>query len=84
MLPVFEKELKTFQYKIDSLKNQPGDKGVKTIPLVKAQVWVTSVNSAGYIPDSLAVPFTDSSLLIRQVAPELKILKDLRWEWRSS
>lgn len=78
MLPVFEKELKTFQYKIDSLKNQRVETGKKMIPLVKAQVWVTSVNNSGYMLDSLAVPFADTSLSLRQVAPEIKDLEGIK------
>lgn len=77
MLPVFEKELKTFQYKIDSLKNSKGNEGVKVKTLEKAAVSILTHNNSWYILDSLAVPFADSSLQLRQVAPELKNLEGI-------
>lgn len=78
MLPVFQQELNTFQYKIDSLKNRRGDAGVKMNPLVKAGVWLSSPDTSGYILDSFSIPFADSSLTIRQAAPELKNLEGIK------
>lgn len=75
MLPVFEKELKTFQHKIDSLKNRKGNAGVTMRKLEKASVSINTHNNSWYTMDSLSAPFADSSLRIRQVAPELKNLE---------
>lgn len=75
MLPVFEKELNTFKYKIDSLKNSKGNAGVKVKTLEKAAVSILTHNNSWYTLDSLSVPFADSSLRLCQVAPELKNLE---------
>lgn len=80
MLPVFEKELKIFQHKIDSLKNQ------KTVT-VKANTslpnfGVSLINNLNnwYTLDSLSTPFEDTGFVIRLVAPELK---ELHGVWTS-
>jgi hypothetical protein len=75
MLPVFEKELKTFQYKIDSLKTRKGNANIKVKLLEKAGVSILTHNNSWFTLDSLSVPFADSSLRLRQVAPELKNLE---------
>jgi hypothetical protein len=80
MLPVFEKELKTFQYKIDSLKNQKAV-AVKSITRLP-NFGVSLINNKNnwYTLDSLSTPFEDTGFVIRQVAPELK---ELQGVWAS-
>ncbi len=74
MLPVFEKELKTFQYKIDSLKNQHTG-AIKSIsPLSDFGVSLINNKNNWYILDSLFTPFEDTGFVIRQVSPALKDL----------
>lgn len=80
MLPVFEKELKTFQYKIDSLKNQKtvAVKAITRLP----NFGVSLINNKNnwYTLDSLSTPFEDTGFVIRQVAPDLK---ELQGVWTS-
>ncbi len=74
MLPVFEKELKTFEYKIDSLKNQKTG-AIKTInPLPASGVSLINNKNNWYTLDSLSTPFEDTGFIIRQVSPALKDL----------
>jgi len=72
MLPVFEAELNTFKHKIDSLKGNTGGVG-KQITLLKP-VEVTTNEKYFVIDDNTSV-FTDTSLVIKSFAPELKGLK---------
>jgi len=72
MLPVYQLELKTFERKIDSLKNQSG----KSQTVAKAfenaavnQEWPVVNLTKG------ASLFTDTSLAIKELAPELKGLR---------
>lgn len=77
ILPVFEKELSTFHYKVDSLKKvTPGTAQHVTL-LTNAGVKVAPENRL-YTIDSLARPFTDTSFAIRSFAGELKGLKGLK------
>lgn len=78
MLPVFEKELKTFQYKIDSLKNQKDATAKTIIRLPDFGVSLFNNKSNRYTLDSLSTPFEDTGFVIRQVAPELKELRGVR------
>lgn len=75
MLPVFENELKTFQHKIDSLKTSSGQEKTQRPSLKQAEVVLTE-NSAAIVADVL--PYSDTTLSIKQFADELKGLKLIR------
>ena len=68
MLPVFENELTVFQRKIDSLKNQ------KDV-MVHARLPLPAVNVQTAVADKTLQPgislFADTTVIIRQLAPEL-------------
>ena len=79
MLPVFETELNTFRNKIDSLKKSTGAAGKKKIALLTADV---ILNEKTFITDANTSPFTDTSLLIKNIAQELKGLKGLQLSFK--
>jgi len=68
MLPVFENELAVFQRKIDSLKNQ------KDV-MIHARLPLPAVNVQTAVADKTLQPgislFADTTVIIRQLAPEL-------------
>lgn len=72
MVPVFETELKTFKYKIDSLKNRSNIKTQGRKPFLQVDAKLNHVpvilNEGGQI-------FSDTSLRIKQLSPELKGVK---------
>lgn len=72
MLPVFEKELSTFKYKIDSLKNNVGKIAVAVKPFNNAEVQTAM---SFVIPGSGNSIFTDTAIIIKGIAEELKGLK---------
>ncbi|MBC7947372.1 MAG: hypothetical protein H7Y42_05800 [Chitinophagaceae bacterium] len=74
MVPVFEKELATFKFKIDSLKKNIAGTGRMIKALVPANV---TLHDNLYTVDASALPFTDTSLQINVLAPELIGLKGL-------
>ena len=75
MLPVFQKELQTLRYKIDSLKNNPGNKINKVTPLENANV---EINSKRYQIQEGVKLFSDTSFMIKNFAGELKSLNGLK------
>jgi hypothetical protein len=72
MMPVFEKELKVFRHKIDSLKNNAGKIAVAVKPFNNAAVQ-TAINSISL--ENGVTLFSDTSLVIKNIADELKGLK---------
>lgn len=74
MLPVFEAELNTFKNKIDSLKRSNGVAGKQITELKSAEV---ISNDKYFVIDANTSVFTDTSLVIKSFAPELKGLKGL-------
>jgi hypothetical protein len=72
MLPVFEKELNTFRYKIDSLKKEEGTVTAATQPFDNATVQgdITFIR----LDDNSKI-FTDTSFVIKSMADELRGLK---------
>ena len=79
MLPVFEKELQTFRYKIDSLKNNSGDKIKKVTPLENVNV---EINSKKYLIQEGVELFSDTSFMIKSHAGDLKGLNGLQPSFR--
>ena len=72
MVPVFETELKTFKYKIDSLKNASNTTVKERKPFLQVDA------KHKHVPVVLtegAQIFSDTSLRIKQLAPELKGIK---------
>lgn len=83
MLPVYQKELTRFNHVIDSLKtttNRNGGSAVakQPVPLKPATVTVQSPQAETYALEKGQRVFADTSVTIRDVAPELKQLKGLR------
>ena len=72
MVPVFETELKTFKYKIDSLKNKSNSKVQERKPFLQVDV---KLNHVPVVLNEGAILFSDTSIRIKQLAPELKGLK---------
>ena len=72
MMPVFEKELNIFKHKIDSLKNNAGKIAVAVKPFNNAAVQ-TAINSISL--ENGVTLFSDTSLVIKNIAGELKGLK---------
>ena len=72
MLPVFENELRTFQFKIDSLKQAAAKAPVQRGPLVPAS-WELHQPQTLVTPGALL--FADTTLPIEAIAPELAALK---------
>lgn len=78
MLPVFEKELNTFRYKIDSLKSSSG-KAIARKPLPEQKV---NANTRWVILKPGAMLYGDTALLVKQLAPELSDLLALQFNWQ--
>lgn len=72
MVPVFETELKTFRYKIDSLKNASSTTVKERKPFLQVDV---KLNHVPVVLNEGAMIFSDTSLRIKQLAPELKGVK---------
>ncbi|SHL40292.1 hypothetical protein SAMN05444266_103220 [Chitinophaga jiangningensis] len=68
MVPVFEKELATFAYKIDSLKNIRQKSAAVRKPLVQEKV---NIGQPVITLQPGALLFSDTTLRIKQLAPEL-------------
>jgi hypothetical protein len=75
MLPVFEKELETFTYKIDSLKKNSVTVETKRLPFINAAV---QLDYPLVTIDSAALIFSDTALDIKKYAAELKGLKGIQ------
>jgi len=74
MLRVFEAELNTFYHKIDSLKRSTSVVGKQVAAFKSADV---ALNDKSFTIDSNSIVFSDTVLLIKSFAPELKGLKGL-------
>ncbi|HEX3165617.1 MAG TPA: hypothetical protein VHQ93_05105 [Chitinophagaceae bacterium] len=79
MLPVFEAELNTFKHKLDSLKRNTGVTGKQIILLRPAEV---ISNEKYFVIDANASVFTDTGMVIKSFAPELKGLKGLHQSFK--
>jgi len=79
MLPVFEAELNTFKYKIDSLKRNTSVVGKQVTPFQPADVKLNEKTFAIDINSSL---FTDTSLVIKTFVLELKGLKAVQLSFK--
>lgn len=79
MLPVFEKELKTFRYKIDSLKANATVSVKKVMPFNNAAV---QINDKTISLDNGTVVFADTTLTVKNYAAELKGLKALQLSFK--
>ncbi|MGJ7033170.1 alpha-d-galacturonidase [Niabella hirudinis] len=77
ILPVFEKEMSTFRFRIDSLKQVKPETKTKIRPLANAQVYL-SEHEYKFVTDSLAQPFLDTAAAIRSFAKELKGLTGIK------
>jgi hypothetical protein len=82
MLPVFEKELSTFRYKIDSLKNNAGKTIAEVKPFENAIVITRdSVKSLFNIAAGVTA-FEDTSLVIKSYAKELSGLRAVKFNFK--
>lgn len=81
VLPVFEKELSSFRFKIDSLKNIPEGLVAKVINLKNADIKF-SASEQLYTIDSLSQPFTDKNFIIQSFAKELKGLQAIKTSYK--
>ena len=79
VLVPFETELNHFIQKLDSLKNKPTTISIVQSALKKAAVsFDQSNNNKQYMLDSLALPFSDTSLPLMGIAKELKQLQGVQ------
>jgi hypothetical protein len=81
MLVPFQKELWHFKNKVDSLKEASGKPMQQVNPLINASISLED-SVQYYTVDSSAIVFSDTSLAIRALAPELKGLKGLSLSFR--
>ncbi|GAB3947258.1 hypothetical protein GCM10028805_19180 [Spirosoma harenae] len=79
MLPVYQKELNRFKHVIDSLKTNSNSVAKQTVPLKPATVTLQSPKIDTYTIDKGQPVFADTSATIRDVAPELRQLKGLKF-----
>jgi hypothetical protein len=79
MVPVFETELKTFQYKIDSLKNASSTTVKERKPFQQADV---KLNLTPVVLKEGVAIFNDTSLRIKELAAELKGLKAIQFSYQ--
>jgi hypothetical protein len=79
MVPVFESELKTFQNKIDSLKNTLTTTVTERKPFEQADVKLSLQSVVLY---EGALIFSDTTIRIKQLAAELKGLKAVQFSFQ--
>jgi hypothetical protein len=79
MLPVFETELNTFKYKIDSLKKNASVVGKQVSAFQSADV---KLKEKTFTIDINASVFTDTSLVLKSFAPELKGLQAVQLSFK--
>ena len=78
ILPHFQNEVTIFEKRIDSLKNvDPNANVLKAKPFVNAEVIVNSPAVATYTIAKGAKVYSDTSVIIKEFAPELEGLKGL-------
>lgn len=78
MLPVYEKELKTFKYKIDSLKTHSSQTTKQLVILQPAEVALQSPQAAWFSAVKGQTVFSDTAAVISGIAPELQALKGIK------
>ncbi|MBO9593180.1 MAG: hypothetical protein J7599_09730 [Niabella sp.] len=83
VLVPFENELAVFQYRVDSLNKHPGTNAVMAAPYTAARIMNKDKPVGEFFIDSLAQPFSDTTLAIRSFAPELKGLKGLKLSYKT-
>jgi hypothetical protein len=81
MLVPYQNELSHFKLQIDSLKNLTGKSKQSVIPLTNLAVGISDPVQR-YTIDSAAVVFSDTSLSIIALAPELKGLKGVQGSFK--
>jgi len=79
VLPEFEKELKTFKLRIDSLKTTSKATAAKIIPFKNASVKLHSRAEGTYHLDKGQQIFADTTVFIQEVAAELRGLKGVKY-----
>ncbi|MFT2009327.1 hypothetical protein ACMA1I_11685 [Pontibacter sp. 13R65] len=79
ILPIFEQELSTFKQRIDSLKTSHNATAAKVVPLKNAHVIIQSKTEGSYTLGKGQKLFADTTVLIQDVAPELRGLKGMRY-----
>ncbi len=79
MLPVFETELNTFKHKIDSLKANTGDNVKNINPFLNA---VVAQNNKTVVIDNDVKLFSDTALIVKKYAAELKGMRALQLSWK--
>ena len=79
ILPVFEKELNTFRYKIDSLKVNAATSIKTVLPFDNASVTLSKKTIA--IDDAVQL-FSDTTFVVKKYATELKGIKALQLSWK--
>lgn len=82
VLVPFQTELEHFNQKIDSLKHQSGKVPAKTVLLSSASVTLSDPAIKRFVVDSLATPFSDTSLFIASYAKELKGMEGLTFSFK--
>ena len=79
MFPVFERELKTFRLKIDSLKNNSGAATKQTVPFQNANV---VIDDKKYKIEEGVRIFSDTNITIKKYADELNGLNGLYFSFK--
>ncbi len=79
MMPVFERELTIFRFKIDSLKNASSTTVKERKPFQQADV---KLNDTPILLNEAAVLFSDTSIRVKQLAAELKGLKSIQFSFK--
>ncbi|TXK46086.1 hypothetical protein FVR03_11025 [Pontibacter qinzhouensis] len=79
VLPVYEEELATFKQRIDSLKTKRVATAAKITPYKNAHVILQSRTEGSYTLGKSQKLFADTTVLIKDVAPELRGLKGMRF-----
>ncbi len=79
MVPVFETELKTFQYKIDSLRNTSSSTVKERKPFQQAD---DKLNLNPIVLNEGALLFSDTTISIKRLAAELKGLKAIQFSFQ--
>jgi hypothetical protein len=82
MLPVFEKELKIFRYKIDSLKNNVGKIVANVKSFTNADVRTTDSAEAYFTITVGSQIFADINLIVKSFAKELQGLQGVNFGYK--
>ena len=82
MLPVFEAELNTFKYKIDSLKKAASVIKPSVIPFVNAEVRTVDSAKAFFTISTGSKAFADTNLVIKSYAKELEGLQAVNFGYK--